>query len=342
MKITKARFQLTAVLAVALSALLSLANAAEKTRLSVGYMPIMVDSQLFVIEGEGWLDEANIELDKKRFSSGPAMVQALASGQLDVVYFGIGPAMVARAKGVDLRVVAGNVQEQIAFIAQGELRKLMDQYEPKQAVKKFMESQGRKPKIATFPKGSVPDTVLRHWLIKVADIPLEDVEIVPLGASRVQQALLADSVDAASILEPVLTIVLEKKPDAKVFAKGGEMLPNQPGAVLAVRERLIKDKPEVVKTLVALHRRATQLILEDPKRAAKHVHKTIGEGLIPISLIEKAITSPYLKFQPDPRKIVDATQVMHDFQEEIGTLRNRVAISELFDLSFYEALDSAR
>jgi NitT/TauT family transport system substrate-binding protein len=39
-----------------------------------------------------------------------------------------------------------------------------------------------------------------------------------MGASRVQQALLAGAVDAASTLEPILTVVQQRDPSALVVA----------------------------------------------------------------------------------------------------------------------------
>ncbi len=323
-------------------ALVSAGRAGAEVELEVGYMPIMAVSQLFVLEGEGWDKEAGLKLNKTRFSDGPAIVQALASGKLDVVYFGIGPAMVAKANGIDLRVVASSVMEQTALITRGELAKYMDgAASAKDAVAKFTAEQGRKPKIASMPKGSVPDTVLRYWLLKVAGLTENDVEILGMGASRVQQALLAGSIDGACILEPVLTIVLERDPTARVVVSGNEMLPNQPGAVLAVRAELIKEHPEVVQKLVELHNRATTQITQKPKRAAEHIHAAIGRGLIPIQLVERAITSPYAKYVADPHSIVQSTKAMHDFQAEIGALKKPVPLETLFDTSYYDVVTKA-
>lgn len=313
------------------------AESSQVTTLRVGYIPILPMSQLFVIEGEGWDKEARLELKKTRFSEGPGIVQALVSGTLDVVYFGIGPAMVAKSNGVDIRVVASNVIEQIAFVARGDLAKFMNSKNPKEGIARFTSEKGHRPKIATLPKGSVPDTVFRHWLVKVAGLQVSDVELLGMGADRVQQALLTGSVDGASILEPIVTIVLEKEPTARVVAYGGSMMPNQPGAVLAVRGELAKKNPDVVRKLVELHNRATELLSSDPKRAAKHVHEALGHGLIPVALVERAITSPYSKFVSNPHQIVDATKALHDFQMEIGALRKPVPLADLFDTSFYDA-----
>jgi NitT/TauT family transport system substrate-binding protein len=139
--------------------LFTAAGAQAETTLKVAYIPIMPMSQLYVMEGEGWTGEAGLDLELTKFSSGPAIVQAIASGDFDVMYFGIGPAMVSRANGVPIKVVASNVVEQIALIAQGRLGEIMkDAATPIEGVRKFTEETGRKPKIASLPKGSSPPT----------------------------------------------------------------------------------------------------------------------------------------------------------------------------------------
>ncbi len=333
----------TALRSLIVSALLLLFPAhpspAADTKLKVAYIPIMPMSQLFVMEGEGWTKKAGLDLELTKFSSGPAIVQAIASGNYDVMYFGIGPAMVSRANGVPIKVVASNVIEQISLVAQGEFAKTMKAAaSPAEGVRAFTAKTGRKPKIASLPKGSVPDLVFRHWLIKMAGLKITDVDLVGMGTDKVQQAILARSVDAVSILEPVSTIVQERLKDHHTIAYGGQMFPRQPGAVVAVRESVIKEKRAAVAKLVELHVRATDLLNKEPKRAVKHVHKFLGQGLVPLPTFEKAMTSPISNYVADPRSIVAATKTMHDFSKEIGTLKKPVPIENLFDHSFYDAL----
>lgn len=315
---------------------------AETTTLKVAYIPILPMTQLFVMEGEGWTKEAGLDLELTKFGSGPAIVQAIANGDFDVMYFGIGPAMVSRANGVPIKVVASNVVEQIALIAQGDLKDAIAKAgSPAAGIKAFTEANGRKPKIATLPKGSVPDTVFRHWLIKVAGLTEADVEIVGMGADKVQQAVLTRSVDAASILEPVVTIIQERLPDAEIIVSGGEMLDNQPGAVVAVRESALAEKRAAVEKLVALHVRATELIKADPKKAAEHLQAFVGQGLVPLETMERAMTSKISNFVADPHEITEATKVMHDFSAEIGALKKPVPLDQLFDTSLYDAAVAA-
>ncbi|TDR56976.1 NitT/TauT family transport system substrate-binding protein [Halomonas ventosae] len=315
------------------------AQADDPTRLEVGYMPILPVAQLFVMEGEGWTSDAGLELELTRFSSGPAMVQALASGELDVMYFGIGPAMVARANGVPIKVLAASIREQIGLVARGELADTFARVaDPAEAIARFTEEQGRKPQIATFPRGSVPDTVLRYWLVEQLAVGEEAVDIVAMGADRVQQALLAGAVDAASILEPILTTVQERDDSARVVARADEMLPGQPGAVLAARESALADHPEAMRALMALHLRATEVLVEEPERAAPHVREFVGKRLIGLDTVEAALRSPSSNYLADPHAILEATRTMHDFQAAQGTLRKRVDLDALFDTDLYDAV----
>ena len=170
--------RLLSALAVALT--LSVASPARaEVTLEMAYMPIVPCSQLFVIEGMGWAKEAGINLELTRFPNGPAIVQAIASGKMDVMCFGIGPAMVTRGKGIKLKVIAAGITNQIAVIAQGDLVDYFAKYKNgAEALRAFAKDKGRKPKIASFPKGSVPDTVTRHWLLRSQKMDLNEVELI--------------------------------------------------------------------------------------------------------------------------------------------------------------------
>ena len=311
----------------------------DTTRLEVGYMPILPVAQLFVLEEAGWAEEVGLELELTRFSSGPAMTQALASGELDVMYFGIGPAMVSRARDIPITVLAASIQEQIGLVARGALAEAFERHpdDAAAAIADFTDRQGRPPEIATFPEGSVPDTVLRHWLIEELGIGTEAVQITSMGADRVQQVLLAQAVDGASILEPILTTVQERVEGARLVATADDMLPGQPGAVLAARQSAIEEHPEALRDLLQLHIRATRLLNDHPVVAAPYVREFVGRRLIPLETIETALQAPTSNYVSDPDEIRDGTRRMHDFQLERGTLNRPVDLDALFDRSLYEA-----
>jgi NitT/TauT family transport system substrate-binding protein len=313
------------------------ARAAKEVTLEMAYMPIVPCSQLFVLQGMGWAKKAGIKLKLTRFPNGPAIVQAIASGKMDLMCFGIGPAMVTRGKGIKLKVVAAGIVNQIAVVAQGDLVKYFDKHKNgKAALMAFTKDKGRKPKIASFPKGSVPDTVTRHWLLRSLGVQLGDVELIGMGASRVQQALLTRAVDAAGILEPILTIVESKLKDAKVVARAKDMMDGQPGSTIAARENVIAEHRDALIKLVELHIKATELLKNSPEKAAPYVKNYVAKGLIDVETIEKSLESPSSNFKANPREIQKETKYMHDFQknEKINT---KVSVDGLFDFSIYDA-----
>ncbi|NQU62324.1 MAG: ABC transporter substrate-binding protein [Rhodospirillales bacterium] len=324
-----------AVLVAGLLAFTPNKSRAEVT-LEMAYMPIIPCSQLFVIEGMGWAKKAGINLKLTRFSNGPAIVQAIASGKMDAMCFGIGPAMVARGKGVNLKVVASNIVAQVSVVAQGDLVKYFDKYnDGAKALRAFAKDKGRKAKIASFPKGSVPDTVTRHWLLRTNKMKVSEVELIGMGAARVQQALLTRSVDAAGILEPILTIVTSKLKGAKIVAGTKDMMPGHPGATMAVREPIIKKHRAAIVKYIELHIKATNLLLKNPEAAAPYVKEFIAKGLLEESVVLKALKSSGANFMADPHKIQNQTLYMHDFQKA-EKINKKVSVKGLFDMSVYD------
>lgn len=311
--------------------------------LEIGYMPIVPVSQAFVLfESEDLaLVDAN-DPDLIKFQNGPAIVQALLAGQLNVAYLGIGPAMVARAKGADIRVVAANIVEQISLLAMGELAPYFEDGEAATAFARFRADKGRKPAISTFPQGSVPDTVLQYWLrnqlgMSAKEIA-ENVNIIYQGAAQVQQSLMTGAVDGAAILEPIVSVVLDRKKDARVVASGSDMFPDQPGAVLVVREALINERPQLVRALVKAHIEATRQLRQTPSEVSAAVGKYVGGGRLPPAIVLHALKRSSEQFRADPNSIIAGTRVMRDFQAELGYLDVNVDLDSLFEPRFYDDL----
>lgn len=313
------------------------APAAAQTPVRVGIIPVLGTAPMLIVDREGWAKQAGLDLKITTFESGPLMIQALASGTVDVYVAGVAPLGVARSKGIDVRVVAATAVEEMTVASGAKLSPFFkDGVKPAEAFKAFRAATGKPARIATQPPGSVPHTTLIHWLQEVTRTAKEDYDIVPMGIDATQNALLTGAVDAATIREPTDTIVQQRDKRIKIVALGGEMFPDQPGTVVAVSGAFMTKNPDGVQKLVDGIVRAVDLIEKDPKRAAISIEATLGRGLIEIDTIIAALKSPASKFTANPMQIVEATKKMQTFQVSIGTLEKDVPLEGLFDASFFQ------
>jgi len=328
------------VLATAATAALAAPLAGRPARAAVpvrvGIIPIIGAAPVIVLNGEGWARDAGLNLQFITFESGPNMIQALASGTLDVYVAGVAPLAVARAKGIDVRVLTATAVEEMVMIAGA---KLAAEFKPgvpaAKAIAALRAASGKPVRLATQPAGSVPNTTLQHWLWEVAKADKADVEIVPMGIDATQQALLTGAVDGATVREPAVTIVTQRDKRLKIVALGGEMFPNQPGTVVAASGAWLAREPAAAQTLVNLVVRAVELIKADPDRAAIPIEAALGKGLIDRATIRASLTSPASTFVADPSAIIEATRAMQAYQVKLGSLDKEYPLDGLFDPSFY-------
>jgi NitT/TauT family transport system substrate-binding protein len=303
----------------------------------VGYIPIVGTAPFFVANGEGWLKQGGLDVALTVFESGPNMIQALASGTIDVYVAGVAPLAVARSRGIDIRVVASTAIGENVVVSAPSLTKFFTAgTNAAAAFKAFRAANGKAARLATQPAGSVPNTTLQYWLWEVAKVDKADVEIVPMGIDATQQAILAGAVDGGSVREPALTILQTRNPQIKLIAGGEEVFPGQPGTVVAVSGAFATKNPQAVQNLVSGLVKAAALIKADPTKAAPHVGAALGKGIVDPELIRKALVSPASQFEIDPRKIIEPARAMQAYQVKLGSLEKELPFDGLFETQYYE------
>ena len=322
---------------LAFAAVLFAGPASAQVAMRVGVIPIIGASPIFVADGKGWLKEAGIAPRFTVFESGPNMIQALASGTIDVYVAGVMPLAVANARGILSNVVTATAVEEMVFVAGPKLAAyLQPGVSAADALKQYRAKEGKAARLAAQPPGSVPNTTLQHWLWEVSKVDKADAEIISMGIDATQQAVLVGAVEGAAIREPALTIVQGRNPNIKLVATGGQMFPSQPGTVVAVTPAFIAAQPAAVQALVNALVRADALLKTNPAEAAPLVEAALGKGIVDVATIGKALTSPASRFIADPRAIIDATARMQAYQTTIGTLDKEAPLDGLFEPRFYD------
>ncbi len=306
-------------------------------KIRIAYVPVVGAASVFVLAGAGWGAEAGLDVSLVRFESGPPAISALASGTIDAMAIGVAPVAVARAKGIDVKIIAAASTGGSAFVARKPLAEKLGPAGANLAAGFAAASAtvGRPLKLASVPAGGVPVVALNHWLFKLNNVSRAHVQIVAMGIDAIQQALLTGAVDGGTLLEPTLTVALEKSADLRVIATSDEMFPGIPGVVIAVRGDFQSAHPEAVDRLAGLVTRANERIVQNPQDAAKYSTAQLGGGLIDAATLARAFTSKAVKFVSDPAAIEEPTKRLLDYQAEIGDFDKAPAINGLFDAGPY-------
>jgi NitT/TauT family transport system substrate-binding protein len=312
-------------------------ESAYADKIDVGYMPNLWFAQPFIIKGEGWDKKVGLDVQLHRFPGPPTQVQAFAAGQMDVIYNNIGSLLVLPDRGIAVRVVAASIKDDIFLAARPALMAYRETLPAADAIQAFVRDKGRRVKISTNPKGTLSDLVLRYWLESAFGADYDScIEVVNTGSQdQFQHSILSGDVDAAAVFQPLYTVSRYKDPSLDIFLSPADMMTDQPGGVVAVRESFAAVHPDLVEKFVALHARATDLMRRDPERAARHIHAAIGD-YIPYSVMETAVVFTRDRFVADPHAMISSTRIIQDLMLREKYLRKPVDISTLYDTSFFD------
>ena len=305
---------------LAVSLLAAVTMQAIAADLRIGYAPNTFYAPILVAKQKKWLDEELATAGQKTttvkwqsFSAGPMMNEAIAGGQLDVIFTGDFPAILGKATGFDIRLIgisSSGFRSQAGVVLAGS---------PITSVKAL---KGKK--VATF-KG----TTAHHLLVlalKEAGLKPSDIELVNLTLPDMNTALQKGEVDAAFLWEPMFS-KLELDHSIRVI-RDGQGLKNAIAVIEATDDFVAKRRIEAKAVLKAFQRGA-ELIRRNPDEAAKLVAAELNqpEPIIRRSL-DKFVYGP--AFSND---IVDALIGAEAFLKEQGLTRVNVDINRFVDRS---------
>lgn len=298
---------------------------AEMTHLRIGYQPSTHQIAHMVAMEKGWwesdLAEFGItEVTDHRFPSGPPEMQSMMAGDLDVAYVGTAPPITAIAQGLDAKIVAA-VQTQGSDLV---LRPEIDYTSP---------SDLRGLKIATFPPGSIQDTVLKKFLMD-NNVSIEDVDIVPMTPGDAMAAIAAKVVDGVFLPHPGPAII-ELDGNGRTVVSSGEMWQDHACCCLVVSGDLIENHPEMVKQIIRTHIRATGYVNENQNESARIFAEKIEYD---VDKVEHSIENWDGEWISDPHIILDVALEYAKVDYDLGYVDRLLTAEDLFDTSFYDEI----
>jgi ABC-type nitrate/sulfonate/bicarbonate transport systems, periplasmic components len=250
---------------------LSLAGAAhgqrpEKT-VTIGYFTTLTHAQALIAQnmsatGEDWFERylpKNIHLAWQNFNAGPAAMNSLLGGMVDLSYAGPNPTLDAfiRSQG-GVVVVAGAIRGGSALLV------------PRESLLATpADFRGRR--IATPQMGNSQDIACRHWLIqgglKITPTGGE-ADIIPVPSFNLSSLFDKGAVDGAWTVEPWIAR-LELETGARVIYS--EPTRECLTTILVARESFTRIEPEIAAALTRGHRELTEWIKANPEEAKQRL-----------------------------------------------------------------------
>lgn len=298
------------------------------TELTFGYQPSTHQIAYMTAKEKGWwLEDLKpygiVTINDNLFPTGAPEMQSMIGGKIDVAYVGAAPVITALANnGLDAKIVAA-VQIQGSDLV---LRTDLPYESPEDL---------RGLKIATFPAGTIQNTLLRNWLKENGIDPENDVEILGMDPGDAMTAISAGQVDAVFLPHPSPTMI-ESEGVGRSVVSSGEMLQDHACCVVAVSGDLIRNHPDIVKQIVETHIRATEYNVEHPDEAAQIF---ADDQDWDVELVKKSLTEWDGSWVADPHLIVNSTVDYAQVQYELGYISKPLTQDDIFDMSFYDALN---
>jgi NitT/TauT family transport system substrate-binding protein len=299
-------------------------TAAPVKTLVIGYQPSTHQMAEVTAMSKGWwqqdLAPYGVEnVSDKVFPTGPPEMQAMLAGDIDVAYVGAAPVLSAVATGLDAKIVAGVNTQGSDLVVRNDLN-----YTGPQSLRGLT--------IATFPPGSIQDTILRNWLQQNNITPDKDVTIKGMSPGDAVTAITAGKVDAVFLPTPSPSVVVDQG-KGKIVVHSGEMYPNHTCCVLVVSGKLIREHPEIVRQIIKTNDKAVAYNEQNLDEAAAIFANKTGSNLDDVKASLKEWDGNWAS---DPNLIINPVLDYAKIQYDLGYIKKPLTKDDLFDLSFYQ------
>lgn len=271
------------------------------------------------------LGEAN-RLDVKSFNAGPALIEALLAGEIDIGYVGPNPAIngFVKSKGEALRIVAGASSGGALFVVR-----------PAAGISGPKDLSGKT--FASPQLGGTQDVALRYFLRQnglKADTEGGTVRIIPTANADILTLFKQGRIDGAWVPEPWGTRLIQEG-GGKVLLDERNLWPEGKfvTTLVVVSAKFLKARPDVVKQFLRAHVEAAQFVAANPADAKKisndEIARITSAGL-PAGVIDQAFSNVDFTWDPYPKTLLEAANAAF----ALGFLGDtKPDLSGIFDLT---------
>lgn len=300
-----------------------------QTVVRVGAFPNITHAQAMIGKQNGAFEKAlgnGAKIEWKSFNAGPAAIEALFAGAIDMAYVGPNPAIngYVRSNGEALCIVAGATSGGAALVVRAD-----------SGITKAQDFHGKR--IASPQQGNTQDVSLRAWLkangLKTRDKG-GDVEVMPVANPDQLTLFLKKELDAAWVPEPWAARLVHEA-NGRIFLDERSLWPNGQFLTteLVVSTKFLQAHPDLVKKWLRAHVELTEWINSHPTGAKRilnqQIQKETGKALAP-AVLDDAFGRMQVTYEPLRGALHHAAQLAFD----AGFLgRQMPDLSRLYDLT---------
>lgn len=305
-----------------------------RVTLRLGYFPNLTHAPALVGVQKGIFAEklgTGVTLKTKSFNAGPAEIEALLSGAIDIGYLGPNPTIngFAQSRGEALRVISGAASGGAALVVRPGITSPADL---------------KGTTLATPQLGNTQDVALRYWLksngLTATKEGGGDVAIRPQQNADTLTTFRSGAIDGAWVPQPWVarlvnaggTVLVDEK---TLWPGGRYVLTN-----IVASTTFLNEHSDVVKKFLEGQVAANEYLHSNPAESQQAIRDqiaTLTGKPLDVTLIRQAW--PSLEFTNDPVASSLVTGAKH--AEEIGLLKP-TDLAGLYDLSMLNEVLRAR
>ena len=248
------------------------------------------------------------------------MVETVKGGRLDATFMIVPLAMKLRAQGVPVKIVYLGHRDGSTVIVRKE--------DPAK------DLRGLRGKTFAIPSRYSNQNLVIHKLMEDQGVRPEEINFVEMAPPDMPTALAAHAIDAYFVGEPHAAKA-ELDGTGRVLYHVKDIWPHFISCCLVVTEKLIRERPEVVRDLVRGIAESGEWAeghrLDAARVAAPYFRQ--NEEVIRYVLTEPPDRVSYRMLTPTDEDL----QKIHDMALRMGLLEKPVAMSDLIDRSFIPA-----
>ena len=282
------------------------AGGAAGAPLRLGFFPNLTHAQALVGNGEGlFAQEVGVPVTVRQFNAGPAAMEALLAGDVDVSYVGPGPAVIAylRSGGAALNVVAGAASGGAVLVTR--------------EARSARELVGKR--VASPQLGNTQDIALRVWLrqqgLRSGERPGE-VRVMPLANSDIIGLFARGELAGAWVPEP-WGARLVAEAGGHILVDERDLWPDRkfPTTVVVASRRALEGRRRDVVAFLRAHLALTARWKADPAAFARAANAEYGK-ITGHPLPDRVLQDAFSRLEPNAEPLTD--QLVRGAQDAQG------------------------